>query len=1496
MTNTETYNEKKIEFLDGSTKKINILVSNESKVENGNDNYITLVNGSSSLYSPDDFSLKQYKFYYSYKFNPFTGNNHKDYLLNASVIINYAIEAFYSNWKTTGNKSSTISAYYTPLVRHVETYIYYNKLPEPAMLKSSTGNVFKDIDIYIDEIIKKMIYFSIYNIKNDGTLLPIEILRNTFSTFDCYTNFPYKGEYANLTEGGQYTDEEFKWFLEKNMNVFVDEIVEKIKIDTGLFHELKKNYDNPLKIVKNFYDGEPSYDSEIKFFYDTTELTNTIKGKIEPFINKLNKFTEYYRESVYTAKNEKRLSEGFVEENKKKTLIPITRTTGPDTLIKNLKNSTNPLEENLALGILLKVYYENSENKEFAVKSFQTLNEAFNQVVEGYTGYNEIYDRIGADLTRITISGETATSTSQFLAVFIKALEKIYSDITPETLSEEEEKNGVLYSLSDEMPTEYSIKSTDAEFYTLLTKAYKKARDEFAELKRKDINSNEAKKILDSVCSINYSIERATGANFLNEKADLGINLANKEYNSLIYRYLYYAIFKTEYTNPLPSWGTVYIPGFFDTNHREFKYTSPESRDTILDNFKVYNSKIRDEEFLDSKSEDEKFYQKMKYYLDDITTLSKRGFFYQLREKVILDFNDFANKKIEDDEVVDDKVGKNETVSVLPTSFDKKYTVKMDKNKDYEFVNTLLSLWHEKLGEYEGILAGTAETDRTKEDFIKDILSDWDNSESSESEDGDIEKNDFYLLSSGDYNKRMYNSSSDAELIKKIAFFYIHSIESKATEKIGNYRVIDRYSYRKQEGSNGVFGKDLTSGYPYIIINGEKYNYKELYTLFRSQAETILNKIESDVEENKTISEQQEIAKERKKAYGEYVEKIKKIVSLEKDFFFLEDTFSRKTLPTTPAIDIEFRRYYNDKEGNTSTSWISVSKMRRDKTNTGEVSKEGDLYSYNYFDNFELIDNGGKKEVSITLNAIEDLNLEKIIYSSLLEPVKNFNKTFWKNSDAFNSDAIKSINNYRVSNFRIRFGYDDLTASGTAINETGINSKNFSKRIENNKPVVKSPWLYFLINKLETRFEDGKTIFNIGGINTASYVLENYKIYDPDKEGYEKIKALTAIGLVANLLYEASNKTICILSEKDDEIIYNKETENVSGSGRAKIFFKNGEKNVLKKSDFKFQTFNMIPDGSTEQETLENDLSTLIIEKGEKEEEERSLPTAKQVLDSLVNFLPTKLFIAPTPKEGGHFLAAESKKTRENMIEGMSKELSISYDIVEAETLITATGDSSASDSEYKTRSFIRLFYKGPISKDIEEGEQIRFYKYRGGEESIVKSVSIDNPLDLQKISGVICGFQNSEKAKVFMSQIGTTPKTIGGVGSITEVSIDSPTFVYKNDTTPTLGISDNSITDISKIANNLMDYTYTGNIEILGDPYYIFDDDLEPFRHMIYLKVNRYENINLEKLADEDYDYYSGLYVIKEITHTMDREGAFSTNLKLVKFTMVTEEKEKDN
>ena len=144
------------------------------------------------------------------------------------------------------------------------------------------------------------------------------------------------------------------------------------------------------------------------------------------------------------------------------------------------------------------------------------------------------------------------------------------------------------------------------------------------------------------------------------------------------------------------------------------------------------------------------------------------------------------------------------------------------------------------------------------------------------------------------------------------------------------------------------------------------------------------------------------------------------------------------------------------------------------------------------------------------------------------------------------------------------------------------------------------------------------------------------------------------------------------------------------------------------------------------------------------------------------------------------------------------------------------------------------------------------------------------------------------------------SPENIGGVGSKVEILMDEnetigPMLVHKGSTTTTNTDGSEAISNISKIANSLTDYTYTGNIEILGDPYYIFDDDLEPFRHKIYLKVNRYKNINLQELADGNYDYYSGLYVVKNITHKLDSGGSFTTNLGLMKFTMASNNKENE-
>ena len=188
----------------------------------------------------------------------------------------------------------------------------------------------------------------------------------------------------------------------------------------------------------------------------------------------------------------------------------------------------------------------------------------------------------------------------------------------------------------------------------------------------------------------------------------------------------------------------------------------------------------------------------------------------------------------------------------------------------------------------------------------------------------------------------------------------------------------------------------------------------------------MLKNIEIAIGEELRIIEADELREEQKKLYNQYLTQIKNRVSLEEQFFFLEDMLKNKTIPTIPAIDIEFRDEYIDEKGEEKTNWVSVSRMRSDKTNSNlvdETSVSGNkLYGYNYFENMTLEDTGGKKEISLTLKGIEDLNLEKIIYNSLTRPVKKFNETFWKKDLTKNADTIQKINDYRVSNFRVRFG------------------------------------------------------------------------------------------------------------------------------------------------------------------------------------------------------------------------------------------------------------------------------------------------------------------------------------------------------------------------------------------------------------------------------------------------------------------------------------------
>jgi hypothetical protein len=546
-------------------------------------------------------------------------------------------------------------------------------------------------------------------------------------------------------------------------------------------------------------------------------------------------------------------------------------------------------------------------------------------------------------------------------------------------------------------------------------------------------------------------------------------------------------------------------------------------------------------------------------------------------------------------------------------------------------------------------------------------------------------------------------------------------------------------------------------------------------------------------------------------------------------------------------------------------------------------------------------DTGGKKQINLSLRTADDINLEKIILNSLMKPVEIFND-YIKNSNLEEEDPenIVKTSNYRIANFRIRFGYSDTPLQDdTAINEKEIASPGFSRRTENTKPVIKSPWLYFLINKLETDFVSLETSFEIGGLNVGSYMLDEFRIYN--KIPYDSLTQVTArkaIGILSKILFESSNGTICVLGEEKDSIVFDYDNSS-SGELSLKKIKTKGSDNSLGVSYFDFDPFYV----EVLQEGKIKGVETKTFEIKEEKDEDgnKNIPTARKLLDSLSDFLPTKLYGVPK-LDGGNKIAFEVMKSKESIIKDYAKELKISYDLIECEAeILDKFGNIDKKYGSNKRRTFIRFYYKGPISRDIPSSEKIRFYKYRGIKDSIVKSFRVENPMNFQKIYGVIGSFESYESALFYTSKISSKILSSGGfIGNKKKLNIkdySGSIFIPKDDikhedvplVDPKVGTNSISLNKISEISNSLSRYVYEGELEIVGDPYFIFDDDLEPWRNMIYLKVNRYENIKNEKLADND--YYSGLYMIKKINHEISSDGDFITRLNIVKFTMAEKE-----
>ena len=729
----------------------------------------------------------------------------------------------------------------------------------------------------------------------------------------------------------------------------------------------------------------------------------------------------------------------------------------------------------------------------------------------------------------------------------------------------------------------------------------------------------------------------------------------------------------------------------------------------------------------------------------------------------------------------------------------------------------------------------------------------------------------------------------DNAILFKFCVFLIYNYDSLTTEKNRSLgpddtgELIDYYIY-EPINDNGKTSDGLT--------------LNDLIVKFNDKAKKIFKDID---EAFGKIAKDKEDFRKTEARMGKYNEKEANILKnsfSEEEFFFVKDLNNKKHIPISPYVEIDIKTYPENMFYGSSTTipeWVSVTKRIEEISYNNEIGES--FYSDNYFESFSMNDLGNEKEIKLTLKSSSETNLEDLLFNSITGPIKLHKQ----NKTEGIEELIEIIKNKDV-NFRLRFGYSDITNTEETINNSDINSIEFSNRtlLENmGKPVIKSPWLYFIITKFNVNTIENESTFEIEGVTLGNYILNNFVLYKVGGDNtsfsfsHENGTVEKVLGEIAKSLYEASGHTICILGgdEENPSVITGNNINNINDYSYRRFTLNNEVKNFAA-SDLNFDIFTS--EASTSPSANQNVTSREFSLITEKESKEKKLPSIKEALDRLTDWLPTKMFALI--EEGESRFAAPVSKTDDNIDfirnDFTIKEIKPYYEILEVDAKLDG-------EIDYSRKTFIRFFYKGPMANEDVEG--IRKYTFRGKQNSIVKSVSIENNVDFGKIKGT-AGIIGSGFRSIYSADISVLEENSGSLGNIVNSYLsgedtEGSTVIIAKD-----GIVyyDSSIAEdipeitkeerkrnVDRLASvflfSMENHGYKGEIEILGDPFFLSDRSLQLGKYMIYLEINRNKNNAYE--GGYKRSYYTGLYYITGIEHSMNSSGDFYTKLKIAKF-----------
>lgn len=671
------------------------------------------------------------------------------------------------------------------------------------------------------------------------------------------------------------------------------------------------------------------------------------------------------------------------------------------------------------------------------------------------------------------------------------------------------------------------------------------------------------------------------------------------------------------------------------------------------------------------------------------------------------------------------------------------------------------------------------------------------------------------------------------------------------------------------------------------IGNNGHLNYKKLLKYCISEADSYLTKIYEDIENVKKTKEARETQKSAYETYEIYQNYRLKKSALEKDFFYINNNHKNiKEIPDNYFVEIQFKCYEKEIADNNiknlTEKWVYVT----NRESTANKFSDTSLYSENYFSSFTMTDEAGVRKIELNLESVDDFNLETILLRSLrYQGISTDTENNIIDATNINSSRLANLN----SSFRVRFGYK--TTSTDVLKPKTFNDSSFIKRTTKSTPTVTTPWIGFKIIGLETNMIDKKNTFTVSGIENSGYIVDMLSMIIPSSSEYPKALSgesgtpENVIGTLASYLKTASNDKILILGDSENKIISGVNTENKNVYSYKTESINTGEDI---RSDLNFDYFY-----NTSSETVQKIKDFTFYG----EEDDEKIPTIRELLDKVIDYLPKRYY--KIYKDSSDSVLKATNVTKEeynselkesNEFKGLKIE-SPKYNIIKKKC--------SVNGGLKEEKILIQFYFDGPYSSPDDRNlndDVLRVYNYKNYNQSVIENINLESKLDFGMASSAvsILGGGNEIKFTPFSLNYKDGCKTSKAFGK----KIDEPSLCLKdNYKYVDTGVDDETVSgneateddyklkssEADLLFSSLSNFPYKGSITILGDPFYLFDNSMKPYDFEIYLNITKSKNIKMEEL---DKSFYSGIYNVGTIKHTMSSEG-FTTELEIRKKTI---------